>query len=124
MTEQPPQAQSGAGIARQVAETYARVRTILADARAAATRMVNTEMARAYWLIGREIVEEEQRGQARAGYGDALIAQLSDRLQREFGRGFAPANLKYMRLFYVTYPHLLEGEIGHALRDQLVVDSS
>jgi hypothetical protein len=32
-------------------------------------------MVRAYWLIGREIVEEEQRGRARAGYGDQLIAQ-------------------------------------------------
>lgn len=97
---------------------YARVRAILAEARSAAARTVNAEMVRAYWLIGREIVEGEQRGQARAGYGEALIEQLSARLQAEFGRGFAATNLKYMRLFYVAYPHLLAGEIRHAARDE------
>ena len=75
-------------------------------------------MVRAYWLIGRTIVEEEQRGKARADYGEALIGHLSAQLQTEFGRGFAVANLKYMRLFYQTYPHLLESEIRHALRDE------
>ena len=29
-------------------------------------------MVRAYWLVGRESVEEEQRGRKRAGYGDEL----------------------------------------------------
>ncbi len=118
MTEQPPQAQSGVQIARQVAETFARVRAILADARAAATRTVNSEMVRAYWLIGRAIVEGEQQGQARAGYGEELIEQLSARLQAEFGRGFAPTTLRYMRLFYAAYPRLLGDAIHHTACDE------
>ena len=98
---------------------YARVRAILAEARSAAARTVNAEMVRAYWLIGREIVEGEQRGQSRAGYGEALIEQLSVRLRSEFGGGFSPTTLRYMRLFYAAYPRLLGPEIHHTPGDEL-----
>jgi hypothetical protein len=54
---------------------YRQVREILEQARATAARSVNTAMVRAYWLIGREVVEEEQAGSARAGYGDELSLQ-------------------------------------------------
>ena len=60
-------------------------------------------MATAYWHIGREIVEEEQRGRGRADYGSALIKDLSMRLGSEFGRGFSEANLRLIRQFYLTY---------------------
>jgi len=103
---------------------YAQVREIVESARSTVARTVNSEMVRAYWLIGHAIVEEEQRGKVRADYGEALIVNLSERLQSEFGRGFAVANLKYMRLFYLTYPRLLEGEIGHAPRDQSAIGDS
>ena len=87
---------------------YGRIHAILTAARTNVARSVNTEMVRAYWLIGREIVEEEQAGQARAAYGEDLIAQISARLQSAFGKGFTSTNLKYMRLFYLAYPQLLE----------------
>ena len=38
----------------------------LTRARDQVARSVNTEMVRAYWLVGREIVEEEQRGESRS----------------------------------------------------------
>jgi predicted nuclease of restriction endonuclease-like (RecB) superfamily len=103
-----------------VDQVYRRVLTILAEARFRTARTVNAEMVRAYWLVGREIVEEEQRGRARASYGQELIKRLSARLQTEFGEGFTPTNLKYMRLFYLAYPELLREapQIGHAVRDQ------
>jgi len=34
-------------------------------------------MTATYWHVGHIIVEQEQGGQARAGYGDELISQLS-----------------------------------------------
>lgn len=95
-----------------------RIQAILEQARAQVARSVNTEMVRAYWLVGLEIVEEEQRGRVRAGYGDALIAGLSARLQAIFGRGFTPSNLRYMRLFYLAYPNLVSPKIHHAVRDE------
>ena len=87
-------------------ETYERIRAILSEARARAYRAINTAMVVAYWEIGRVIVEEEQQGQQRAEYGQALVAELSSRLKSEFGKGFDPSNLAKMRAFYLTYPIL------------------
>lgn len=61
----------------------------------------------ANWLIGREIVEGEQRGKERAGYGRELLRQLSSRLRKEFGAGFSVDNLQWFRQLYLSYPNLL-----------------
>lgn len=105
-------------IATDIGPLYERIHAILTKARTDVARSVNTEMVRAYWLIGREIVEEEQAGQTRAAYGEDLIAQVSSRLQSAFGKGFTPTNLKYMRLFYLAYPQLLDTEIRHSASDE------
>lgn len=76
---------------------------LLDTARRATVRSVNTIMTTTYWMIGRRIVEQEQHGAERAGYGKALVAQLSDDLTKQFGRGFGERNLQLMRWFYVTY---------------------
>lgn len=87
-----------------------RIHAILTAARTNVVRTVNTEMVRSYWLIGREIVEEEQSGQARAAYGGDVIAQISAHLQSAFGKGFTTTNIKYMRFFYLAYPQLLDAD--------------
>jgi predicted nuclease of restriction endonuclease-like (RecB) superfamily len=92
---------------------YQNIRDILLKARHQAMQAVNAEMVRAYWEIGRVIVEQEQQGKARADYGARMIESLSARLTQEFGRGFTLTNLKYMRQFYTLFP------IGHALRGEL-----
>ena len=51
------------------APLYGRVREILEAARAGVVRTVNTTQVVANWLIGREIVEQEQQGWHRAEYG-------------------------------------------------------
>ncbi len=78
--------------------------SVVESARRTAARNVNAVMTAAYWEIGRRIVASEQGGQARAGYGQALIARLADDLTRRFGRGFGRANLASMRAFYVAWP--------------------
>lgn len=98
---------------------YRRIHEIVASARAAAARSVNSAQVVSNWLIGGEIVEEEQRGAARAGYGEQLLQGLAKRLQAEFGGGYSYANLKLIRQFYLSYPALLEGrEIGYAPRSR------
>lgn len=57
----------------------------------------------AYWNVGKNIVEQEQLGESRASYGKALLENLSQRLNQEFGKGFGVTNLKYLRQFYLTY---------------------
>lgn len=100
------------------AQCLARVRSILGDARRQALQTVNAAMVQAYWQIGREIVEEEQRGQDRAAYGTRLVEELAAALTREFGQGFVPRNLRYMREFYQAFPEMAS-ENWNALRSEL-----
>ena len=98
---------------KSVESIYSRVREILETARTTAYRAVNFAMVQAYWHIGRTIVEEEQKGKVKAGYGEYLLKDLSQRLTKDFGKGFDYSNVKNMRQFYLTFP------IGDALRSQL-----
>ena len=85
-------------------ELYQRVTKILEEARSQIARTVNTAMVHAYWLVGREIVEVEQRGDFRAKYGERLIERLAERLNQRFGRGMSIATLRRIRSFYLSYP--------------------
>lgn len=98
-------------------DLLARIRGIWERSRAQAARSVNTAHVCANWLIGQQIVEAEQGGEQRAGYGQALLKTLAERLTAEFGTGFSLTALKHMRGFYQGFPHLLEK--GHAVRDLL-----
>ena len=86
-------------------------RTILGDianvldaARRSAARSVNCIMTAAYWLIGRRIVEFEQKGQLRAEYGEELIGRLAADLAARYGRGFSVRNVWQMKAFYLAWP--------------------
>jgi predicted nuclease of restriction endonuclease-like (RecB) superfamily len=76
---------------------------LLDTSRQAAARNVNALMTATYWEVGRRIVEAEQKGKRRAGYGDQLIERLSIDLTQRFGRGFSRQNLWQMRQFYETW---------------------
>ena len=47
-------------------DLYGRIRVIIENARNNVVRAVNSQMLTAYWHIGQEIVEEEQKGKSRA----------------------------------------------------------
>ncbi len=83
---------------------HAEIKQILQEARSKAQSAVNSAMVEAYWLIGKRIVEEEQRGEKKAKYGERLLERLSKELCDEFGKGFSYANLRNFRQFYLTYP--------------------
>ena len=99
-------------VLKPVESTYQSVKQILEAARSTAYRAVNFAMIQAYWNIGRVIVEDEQKGRKKADYGDYLVKELSERLTKEFGKGFTISNIKYFRQFYLSF------SIGHAVRDQ------
>ena len=77
---------------------------LLNMARRASARVVNTLMTATYWEIGRRIVEHEQAGQKRAGYGEEVVIRFSNDLTQRFGRGFGPAQVAAMRQFHLTFP--------------------
>jgi predicted nuclease of restriction endonuclease-like (RecB) superfamily len=91
---------------------FDRVVSILEQARSNVVRSVNNNMVIAYWLIGKEIVQEIQRGEERADYGKKVIEKLSLRLTEKFGRGFSTTNLRYFRTFYLSYTNRIP-EIRH-----------
>jgi hypothetical protein len=82
---------------------FGRVVAILEQARGNVVRAVNTNMVLAYWLIGREIVEELQGGEERAEYGKQVVEVLSARLTERYGKGFSVPNLQNFRKFYLAY---------------------
>ena len=103
---------------RDVASLFERVAGILESGRGRVLRTINHETVLAYWLIGREIVQALQGGEARAQYGDVLISDLSKRLTEHYGAGFSVANLKNFRQFYLAYSDRAVS-IGYPLGSQL-----
>lgn len=90
------------------------LKVLVKKARYNAVYSVNAEMLKAYHGIGRRIVEEEQKGSKRAGYGGRLIETISTELIKEFGRGFSTTALKNMRIFYTVYKDM----IGQSVTDK------
>src|SRR3972149_8992979 len=79
------------------------ISTVIDAASRSAARSVNCIMTAAYWLIGRRIVESEQKGEKRAAYGEELLERLSVDLGERYGRGFSRQNLQQMRQSYFLY---------------------
>jgi predicted nuclease of restriction endonuclease-like (RecB) superfamily len=100
-------------------DLYERVSAHLKKARQSIVQSINTEMLSAYWHIGREVVEEEQKGSKRAEYGKMIIQRLSERLTKDFGKGFGTSTLADMRKFYLTYPETGgDHQIFHSVRGE------
>lgn len=94
-------------------DIYFEIKETLLLSRNQAYSAVNFAMVQAYWQIGRIIVEYEQNGNARAGYGKSVLQELSSRLTKDFGKGFSVRTLQQMKKFYVMFPNT------NALRSQL-----
>ncbi len=75
-------------LVNDIAELYSRARNMLVES---------------YWQIGRRIVEQEQQGEGKAGYGVRLLEHLSEDLQHRLGSGFSIRNLRNMRRFYLNH---------------------
>ena len=88
MTRKTP----GSGIRRLTGAGYAGIQggiVELLDAARRSAGSVNALMTTSYWEIGRRIVQAEQKGRRRAGYGEQLMARLSAGLTARFERGFS-----------------------------------
>lgn len=96
---------------------YTKITSHIDRARSNVQRTVDTEMVKTYWSIGKEIIEEEQKGAHRADYATYLIKELSIRLNKLYRTGFGISTLKDIRQFYLTYSGT-DKTIGHAVRGQ------
>lgn len=82
---------------------YSNIRSLIERSKQQAVKAVNSVITHTYYEIGRMIVEEDQKGNERAKYGDELIKSLSKKLTQEFGKGFSYRNLANMKKFYLVY---------------------
>ena len=89
---------------------YESIRAVISEARARSLSAINVEMVQAYWEVGRQISEAVGE---RAEYGQYLLVYLSERLTKDFGKGYKVSNLRNMRQFYQVFP------IRYALRSEL-----
>lgn len=90
-----------------------RISQIVEKSKKTIVRSLNQTMLETYWQIGKEIIQEEQKGQHRAEYGKEIIKNLSSHLSNVYGKGYDARNLWFMRQFYLVYPNM------NALRSQL-----
>ena len=97
------------------------VQLILREAQHTAYQSINRAMVQAYWLVGKRIVEDEQQGEAKAGYGKGLLKKLSEELGKEFGKGFSVDNLEKMRLFYLQYS--IQQTVSVKLEDESISET-
>lgn len=81
---------------------YEEIKLLINNSRNRVYSTVNKEMLNLYWNIGK-IIMEIQQGNERAVYGNAVLERLSEKLTKEFGKGFSVDNLERMRKFYNVF---------------------
>ena len=86
-----------------LSDLFRRSKSLVENARSYVGTLINAVTVYTSFELGRYIVEEEQGGYERAGYGKHVIDALSEYLTAEFGRGFSRANVAKMRQFYLEY---------------------
>lgn len=69
--------------------------------------------------MGRDIVEEEQLGKKRAGYGQAVLKTLSEKLRLKYGKGFGVDTLENIRKFYLVYQDITFTPISETVLREL-----
>ena len=89
---------------------YHKASCYIEHARQNIQRTVDSEIVKAYWLIGRDIIEEEQAGKERASYGREILKILSEKLTNKYKRGFSVDTLERARKFYFIYSHVASQE--------------
>lgn len=88
------------------------IATTISTGRTQAAWSLNAVMSAVYWDIGRQIVRFEQKGKAKAEYGERVMSLLEEDLHQRFGRGFRKSNLYQFRRFYLTYQEIFQTASG------------
>jgi len=90
------------------------IKQIILNSRKSIATKVNNALIETYWLIGKEVVLNEQNNKVDKQTSRQIILNLSKLLSKEIGRGFSRSNLFNMRKLYLNYPTVqtLSGHIA------------
>jgi len=83
------------------------IKQIVSTAKFQSYKAVNLMQVASNWLVGKRIVEQEQKGAAKAEYGKYVIRLASETLTQEFGKGYSETNVKSFRKFYMMFDKIL-----------------
>lgn len=92
--------------------------TLIKNAKLTAVKQIDQIQILTYFILGKWIVEEQQSGKDRAGYGSRVIEKLSDSLTKEFGKGYSSETLKNIRKFYLTYQNRISKPVVSLLENK------
>lgn len=81
------------------------ITTLVNEVKSKLSKEINNSIVYVYWNIGRIIVSYENKYNNRLEYGKEILKGLSKELTKYLGKGYSYTNLKYMRIFYKTYPN-------------------
>lgn len=84
-------------------DLFQKVAALIEESRKRVATALNTEMVYTYYCIGRYIVEDEQQGNKRAGYGKTILKDLSNKLTERYGNGWSVDTFENSRKLFLTY---------------------
>ena len=86
-----------------VTELFDKISALIEEARQRVLTTANIAEVYAKYNVGRYIVEDEQGGNYKAGYGKQVLKQISKKLGERFGEGWSVDTLERCRKFYTLY---------------------
>ena len=86
-----------------VDQLFNKISALIEEARQRVSTTVNIAEVYTKYNVGRYIVEDEQKGDYKAGYGKQVLKQISNKLEGRFGEGWSVDTLERCRKFYILY---------------------
>lgn len=88
---------------KNIEGVYEEINTLIVSKKSTVKKQVNDAMVSLYWGIG-ECLWTEILSSSKPEYGKRLIAEISDKLSSEYGKGFNRASVFRMVQFYQLFP--------------------
>lgn len=90
----------------QIDVLFGRILGLIEQARRRLVTATNIAEVYTKYYISQYIVQNEQQGKSRAGYGKQVFKELSARLPVRYCEGWLYSNLRQVRQFYMVYGNL------------------
>jgi predicted nuclease of restriction endonuclease-like (RecB) superfamily len=103
---------------------FNKVSAIIEEGRKYVSTAVNLAEVYSKYKIGEYIVEDEQAGNKRAGYGKQVLLNLSERLTEKYGDGWSVEQLTLIRKFYTVYSNSVNADYEIQNADLEITESA
>ena len=103
---------------------FNKVSAIIEEGRKYVSTAINLAEVYSKFQIGMYIVEEEQAGNKRAGYGKQVLLNLSERLTEKYGDGWSVEQLTLIRKFYTVYSNSVNADYEIQNTDLEITESA